>query len=81
MIDEKSSLEDICFAAAAALEHFALSGVLTGGSAAAVYAPQEYTSVDADFVLDGSPTGDIVRSALETIGFVPATTAGMFHPT
>jgi hypothetical protein len=79
MIDETSTLEDICFKVAAALEQFGLSGVLTGGSAAAIYAPNAYASLDADFVLDGSPRRERLRSALETIGFLPSATAGMFH--
>jgi hypothetical protein len=69
MIDETSTLEDVCFAVAGALAAGNMTAVLTGGSAAAVYAPNAYQSLDADFILDGDePLGDIV-SALERIDF------------
>jgi hypothetical protein len=81
VIDENSSLEDICFEVAAALASFSIRGVLTGGSAATVYSPDIYTSMDADFVLANSPRRDHLREALASIGFVPSGTLGMFeHP-
>lgn len=51
MITENSTLEDVCFEVATALEDANLPAVLVGGSAATVYAPEQYTSYDADFVL------------------------------
>jgi hypothetical protein len=81
VIDETSSLEDVCFEVAAALDRFAIEGVLTGGSAATVYAPDAYTSLDADFVLANSPDRKQLRDALADIGYIPMATTGMFkHP-
>ena len=39
MIDGNSSLEDVCFAVSDALRAHGMEAVLTGGSAAALYAP------------------------------------------
>jgi hypothetical protein len=69
MISENSTLADVCFAVSAALEACGIAGVLTGGSAAAVYAPQSYTSNDADFILDNDEPLDKVSAALEPLGF------------
>ena len=46
-----------------------MSAVLTGGSAAALYAPQAYMSDDADFVLDADGSLAEVAVALEPTGF------------
>lgn len=46
-----------------------MSGVLTGGSAAALYAPQAYMSHDADFILEADDPLDDVAIALRAIGF------------
>jgi hypothetical protein len=81
VIDETSSLADVCFEVAAALDHFSIEAVLTGGSAATVYAPEAYMSYDADFVLIKRPDRQRLRYALAEVGFVQAATAGMFsHP-
>jgi len=69
VITRESSLADVCFATSEALEAHGITAVLTGGSAAAVYAPHAYTSHDADFVLlDDEPLKDVV-GALLSIGF------------
>lgn len=78
MIDETSSLEDVCFEVAAALDRFSIEGVLIGGSAATVYAPEGYTSYDADFVLVKPADRQRLREALAEVGFVQTSTAGMF---
>jgi len=69
MISAESTLADVCFAVSAALEAHGMSGVLTGGSAAALYAPQAYMSDDADFILDADDPLAEVAVALEPIGF------------
>lgn len=69
MITQASSLEDVCFAVSAALQARGISGVLTGGSAAAVYVPQKYMSYDADFILDRDDPLEDVQAALQPIGF------------
>ena len=69
MIDAKSTLADVCFAVSAALEKHGMSGILTGGSAAALYAPQVYMSRDADFILEADDPLSNVAIALASIGF------------
>ncbi|GAC1590809.1 MAG: hypothetical protein NVS3B28_18100 [Candidatus Velthaea sp.] len=65
MITAASTLSDVCFAISAALEARGISSVLTGGSAAALYAPQAYMSDDADFILD---TDDPLDEVFNGIG-------------
>jgi len=82
MITAKSTLADVCFAVSAALEAHGMSAILTGGSAAAVYAPQAYMSRDADFVLEGDDSLDKVAIALKPIGFLRDGKSRIFvHPT
>ncbi len=64
MIDENSSLEEVCFEAGAALDRCRIDAVLTGGSAAAVYSPGTYTSLDADFVFLKVPRRERLERAL-----------------
>lgn len=66
-ISNHSTLTDVCFAVSEALAARGISAVLTGGSAATVYAPDVYTSYDADFITDES-LADIAE-ALALIGF------------
>ena len=67
MITHESTLPDICFAVSQALEAHGITAVLTGGSAATVYAPHVYTSYDADFVLErDEPLEEIVDALLST---------------
>ena len=81
MIDENSTLEDVCFAVAFALEAGSVEAVLTGGSAATIYAAGAYSSLDADFVLTRDVRGTKLDEILATLGYRPAATRGMFeHP-
>ena len=81
MITAKSTLADVCFAVSAALGAHGISAVLTGGSAAALYAPQAYMSHDADFVLDADDPLDIVAIALKSSGFLRDGKSRIFvHP-
>lgn len=81
MITQASSLEDVCFAVSGALQARGISGVLTGGSAAAVYVPQKYMSYDADFILDRDDSLEDVQAALEPIGFLRDGRSRIFyHP-
>ena len=68
MIDKNSTLEDVCFAVSGALSAHDMVAVLTGGSAAALYAPQRYMSYDADFVLEADEPLEAIALALETLG-------------
>jgi hypothetical protein len=81
LIGKESTLEDVAFAVAQALEEKGIASVLTGGSAAAVHAPHQYTSDDADFVLDNDDSLDKVAAALEPIGFTREDKSRIFsHP-
>jgi hypothetical protein len=80
MIDARSTLTDVCFAVSAALKDRGIRAVLTGGSAAAVYAPEVYMSHDADFIVD---VGDLnaIDEALTSIGFFRNRRSRIFaHP-
>jgi hypothetical protein len=77
LIDQDSTLEEACFAVAGALEKAELRAVLTGGSAAAMYAPKSYTSYDADFVLEGVVRPGELERAMLSVGFKPMA-AGMY---
>jgi hypothetical protein len=81
VIDENSTLEDVCFAVSSALDKHSITGVLTGGSAATIYAPDVYTSYDADFVLTSYPERSRLEQALAEVGYVRSVVAGMYeHP-
>ena len=69
MITKESTLAEVCFAVSGALEAHGMSAVLTGGSAAALYAPQTYMSHDADFILDADDPLDDVAIAMRSIDF------------
>jgi hypothetical protein len=79
VIDENSTLEDVCFEVSAAMDRHGITSVLTGGSAATVYAPQFYTSLDADFVLINFPARAQLDKALVEVGYVPSETGGMYE--
>lgn len=49
-IDSKTSLRDLAFIVCTALAEAGETAVLTGGSAATVYAPEAYESQDLDFI-------------------------------
>ena len=76
MIDENSTLEDVCFEVSSALERHSITGVLTGGSAATIYVPDVYTSYDADFVLTSYPERERLELALAEIGYVRSVVGG-----
>lgn len=81
MISRQSSLTEICFAVSQALEVHGITAVLTGGSAAAVYAPGAYTSYDADFILEGDEALTEIVDALRPMGFIRDGKSRMFiHP-
>lgn len=62
MIDDQTTLRELAFLVCTALERAGATAVLTGGSAAACYAPQAYVSQDMDFVLSF-----LGRTAKETV--------------
>lgn len=68
MITAKTTLRDQAFLICTAMDRAGTTCVLTGGSAATVYAPQEYQSQDMDFVItfSGSPGNE---QAILDLGF------------
>jgi hypothetical protein len=68
MITESSTLVDVCFEVSTALDSHGMPAVLTGGSAATVYAPEVYTSHDADYILESDHRIDEVALALVDLG-------------
>lgn len=79
MIDERSTLEDVCFEVSTALDRHSIIGVLTGGSAATVYASGAYGSLDADFVLTSYPDRERLEKALADVGYHPCPVPGMYE--
>lgn len=69
MIGPKTTLREQAFLVCTALDRKGTTCVLTGGSAATIYAPQEYQSQDMDFVITfaGGPGSE---QALLELGFV-----------
>jgi hypothetical protein len=81
VIDENSTLEDVCFEIAAVLQHSSIDAVLTGGSAATIYTSSIYTSLDADFVLRDHASRAKLAEALRSAGYLPSASTGEFkHP-
>jgi hypothetical protein len=81
LIARESTLVDVCFAVASALEAHGISGILTGGAAAALYAPHDYASLDADFILTHDDALRDVAIALRSIGFERIGRSRLFsHP-
>lgn len=65
-----STLTDVAYAVCTALAQRGFVAVLTGGSAATVYAPEAYVSRDLDFVLTLKGTDG--EEALRSLGFARA---------
>jgi len=71
----------VCFEVCSALDGHSITGVLTGGSAATIYAPDVYMSYDADSVLTNFQERGHLEQALAGIGYVPSVVVGMYqHP-
>jgi hypothetical protein len=70
-----SSLADVCFEVCTELDRAGITAVLTGGSAATVYAPAVYQSRDADFVITLRRTGG--SAALSRLGYEER--GGIYH--
>lgn len=73
----KGTLTDVAFTVSTALSLAGVQAVLSGGGAAAVYAPAACTSDDLDFILTFS-RGNKGKAALESIGFEQSTSRGIF---
>ncbi|MDH4038876.1 MAG: hypothetical protein OEY32_15095 [Candidatus Krumholzibacteria bacterium] len=64
-----SSLRDVAFVVCTALHESGTEAVLTGGSAATVYAPQAYQSRDIDFIVTFSGAGATPGEVLAALGY------------
>jgi hypothetical protein len=68
-ITAASTLEDVCFAVCTALHRAGITAVLSGGSAATMYASAAYQSRDADFVVAVHGSGG--ANILTQLGYKP----------
>ncbi len=68
-IDVRSSLADVAVVVGDALRRDGIRAVLTGGACANLYSGGAYQSMDADFILSGSPALEDLNRALKTLGF------------
>ena len=69
MIREKSTLREVAFEICTALEKIGVTAVLTGGSAATVYAPQAYQSRDLDFIVQFHKESARPGETLKKLGY------------
>lgn len=69
-ITQETSLRELAFLVCTRLDSIGTRAVLTGGSAATVYAPAAYQSRDADFVLDFSSNRKGIAEQIAELGFV-----------
>ena len=68
-ITASSSLQDIAFIVCTTLHQAGVTAVLTGGSAATVYAPRAYQSHDLDFIVQFRSPDSKASEALAQIGY------------
>jgi hypothetical protein len=68
-ISHSSSLPDVAFIVCSALDKAGIVAVLTGGSAATVYAPHAYQSHDLDFIVQFRTPGSNANDILESLGY------------
>jgi len=68
-IEARSSLADVAVAVGDALRRAGIRAVLTGGACANLYSGGAHQSMDADFILSGSPTLEDLNRALNALGF------------
>lgn len=68
-IDARSTLADVAVAVGDALRRAGIRAVLTGGACANLYSGGAYESMDADFILSGSPALEDLNHAMSEVGF------------
>lgn len=69
MIRRDSTLREVAFEICTALDHIGVRAVLTGGSAATVYAPRAYQSRDLDFIVQFHAQAAKPGDALKALGY------------
>lgn len=67
--DARSSLADVAVAVGDALRRAGIRAVLTGGACANLYSGGTIESMDADFILSGSPALEDLNRAMNALGF------------
>jgi len=80
MISTTSTLEEIAYAVCTLFHNCGKTVVLTGGSAATIYAPAHYQSRDLDFVMQFSSGGLAVVQKLQELGFESGPSSIYKHP-
>ncbi len=68
-ISRFSTLPDVAFVVCSALDTAGIIAILTGGSAATVYAPLAYQSHDLDFIVEFQATGSNAGETLKSVGY------------
>ncbi len=68
-VTRKSSLREVAFIVCTALHKAGIRAVLTGGSAATVYAPRAYQSRDIDFIITFQAAGSNPKEVLSSLGY------------
>jgi hypothetical protein len=69
LIDQKSQLIDVAFTVCTAMQQAGIVAVLTGGSAATVYAPHAYQSRDCDFIISMAKAGANGNVVMNELGY------------
>ncbi|ARU42018.1 hypothetical protein CCB80_13060 [Armatimonadetes bacterium Uphvl-Ar1] len=78
-ITKNSTLEEIAFIVCSEFSSIGKTIVLTGGSAATVYAPEAYQSRDLDFMIRFANTGSRSIELLTSMGYKVGPSATYFH--
>lgn len=68
-IERESSLREVAFTVCTALHRAGVEAVLTGGSAATVYAPHAYQSNDLDFIVTFRAPTSAAADVLTSLGY------------
>ncbi|NIM18696.1 MAG: hypothetical protein GTO51_00375 [Candidatus Latescibacteria bacterium] len=68
-ISRSSSLPEVAFIVCTALHRGGITAVLTGGSAATVYAPHAYQSRDLDFIIEFRASNSNASETLASLGY------------
>jgi hypothetical protein len=72
ILDARATATDVAFAVCTALARAGETAVLCGGTAAAYYVPDEYQSLDIDFIPYVGASRHAVDRALEALGYARA---------